>query len=280
MKGNIRYRIAHKGFSEYVYRTLKGLSADQRKELTDDDLKIVKSTATINEFATYEQLDRQLLMLTKVGVNWTIRLGGRDESVDQLEFASLDQFDFPEKRMDIINKAAEENLFYMSAHDVMLSSMLSAQNVSTQAYKLSSNSREIVNKVSGVKSVRIPMDEQVTRSVSAYEDLMKLVMVQLNSLYWAKHTLGLEQDEIRILCALFLKRAGALTLKEISAGTLIVSKPAYLKKNMDRLMDLRLVIGDAKKGKRKSASSFYMITPLGVGRVMEYTEYVFIKAFR
>ncbi len=285
----IRYRIFNKSFSEYCYRTLKNLTADQKKHLTDEDLKIVNNLTILSDFCGREQLDRLLLILTKVGKIWTLRIGDEDEDEigDGIEFSIVNQYQSEQKRLDIIKKIGDKGVYYMSATDVMLSSMMAAQNINTPAYQLSVNSREIASKISNIKSVKIPFDEQVARSVQGYEDLDRLILAQLNSWDWAKKTLNLEPNEIRILISLFLKRNGAMRMQEIAKDTLLDGKLAYLKKNVEKLLKDKLIISDKKhgpkiqlqKGQKSNVPVYYMIAPEGIRKVMEYNDYIFRNSF-
>jgi len=287
MRGNRRYRIFHRDFSEYVYRELKGLSTTQKGMLDDDDLKIFKSTTTISDFASNEQLDRLLLMLTKIGKIWSLRIGDQDSNFEEIEFATINQFDSVEKRVDATEAIAREGAFYMSSNEIMMSSMMCAQNISSPVYKLAVNSRDIASKTSSAKSVRIPYDEQVAKSVAGWEDLSKMLLAQLNAIDWALQTLSLETDEIRILAALFVRRESALPIKQIAEGANLTGRMAFLRRAVDKLMESKLIISDAKhgpkvkmaRGENSKQTVYYMITPEGIRRIMKYNEYVFVKAF-
>ena len=277
---NTRYRIYNKPFSEYVYRTLKNLTAYQKKNLSDEDLKILKNATTISNFATDEQLDRLLLMLTKAGKIWVLYIGGESEEVDHLLFATVDQFDSDEKRLDVIQATADKGAFFLGANDTMLSLMMSAQNVNTPLYALSANSRELSAKVARAKSVKLPVDQQVASAVSAYDDLNRMMRNQLNALDWAQKTLGLEQNEIRVLSALFQKRTGAMTLKDMAEETLLGDKKSYLKKQVDALMAKKCILSDDKHNKNKSTTVYYMIAPEGIRKIMQYNDFIIRQTFK
>lgn len=287
MRGNRRYRIYHRDFSEYVYRALKATSATQRSMFNDDDLKIFKSSTTMSDFATNEQMDRLLLMLTKMGKVWSLRIGDQDSNFEEIEFATINQFNSDEKRIDATEATAREGAFYMSSNEIMMSMMMCAQNIASPVYKLSVNSRDIASKVSGIKSVKIPYDEQVSRSVSGWEDLSRMTLQQLNATDWALQTLGLEVDQIRVLSALFVKRDGALPMKLIAEGAGLSSKMAFIRSAVEKLVQEKLIISDAKhgpkvklpRGKNSKHTVYYMLAPEGIRKIMKYNEYIFSKTF-
>ena len=277
---NTRYRIYNKPFSEYVYRTLRNLTADQKANLSDEDLKILKNATTISNFANDEQLDRLLIVLTKTGKTWVLYVGNESEDATQLSFAAVDQFDSEEKRLDVIQATADKGAFFLGANDTMLSLMMSAQNVSTPLYALSANSRELSTRMARAKSVKIPVDQQMSSAVQAYDDLNRMMRSQLNALDWAKKTIGLEQNEIRVLAALFQKRTGAMTLKEIADETLLGDKKSYLKKQIDSLMEKKCILSDDKHNKNKSITIYYMIAPEGIRKIMQYNDFIIRNTFK
>ena len=277
---NTRYRIYNKPFSEYVYRTLRNLTADQKANLSDEDLKILKNATTISNFANDEQLDRLLIVLTKTGKTWVLYVGNESEDATQLSFAAVDQFDSEEKRLDVIQATADKGAFFLGANDTMLSLMMSAQNVSTPLYALSANSRELSTRMARAKSVKIPVDQQMSSAVQAYDDLNRMMRSQLNALDWAKKTIGLEQNEIRVLAALFQKRTGAMTLKEIADETLLGDKKSYLKKQIDSLMEKKCILSDDKHNKNKSITIYYMIAPEGTRKIMQYNDFIIRNTFK
>ena len=207
-------------------------------------------------------------------------MGNESEDATQLSFAAVDQFDSEEKRLDVIQATADKGAFFLGANDTMLSLMMSAQNVSTPLYALSANSRELSTRMARAKSVKIPVDQQMSSAVQAYDDLNRMMRSQLNALDWAKKTIGLEQNEIRVLAALFQKRTGAMTLKEIADETLLGDKKSYLKKQIDSLMEKKCILSDDKHNKNKSITIYYMIAPEGIRKIMQYNDFIIRNTFK
>lgn len=278
--GNVKYRIFNKGLQEYAYRTLKSLTADQKRCLTDEDRKILSSTANISRFCAEEQLDRILLLLTTVGKRWVLTISNEDTDHEMLQFAGISQFESHSQRIDVTEKMAQENVYAMSSNDVMLSLMMAAQNVTSHFYKLSVNSRELARKTSNIKTKAIPYDEQAANSIAAHDDLAKLLSIQLGSLKWAEETLGITQEEIRVLNILFLKRTAAMNMVELAKVGLYQKTTALLGKTLGSLIEKKLVLSDRDLIKpRMNKGTYYMVTQMGISKIMEYNEYTYKKAF-
>jgi len=269
-------------FSEYAYRTLKGLNATQRAALTETELKHLKDDYTLRNFVNKEPFENILLLLTKSGKQWDIRVYDEEEVADHMEFTVVNQYQYPEKRGDVIGAQVTSKTYHMSCMDVMLSSHMLAQNVHTKIYEVSTGIKKITEKSRGIAKIKVSHESQLRDGSQAVDDLNKLLLNQLNSFDWAKSTLGLEQNELRILSALFARKDGAMTSAEIGANTLLTGKAAYLKKNMDKLLQEGLIVTDLnhgpktqlKRSKLAIKTGYYMISSKGVDKMMSYRNYL------
>lgn len=284
---NHKYRIYNKDFSEYVYRTLKALPAFLKNDMAPEDQKVFRNDTVLSDYCSKEQMDRLLLMLTKVGKQWDIRIYDEGHDPDELEFNTVNQYQFPQKRIEVAEALARDKMFYMTANDVMMSAMMSEQNIHSPIYRLSVQSRQLSPKVSGIKSLKIPFDEQSERSIAAYQDMNKMLLQMLNAMTWARNTLSLEQGRIRVLAALFEDRHGALTMAEIAHKTAMVDKPAFLHSNVSGLLKERMIISDKShgpkvqitKGAKHNKKVYYMIAAAGIKAIMEFNNYIHKKTF-
>ncbi len=284
---NRRYIIYSEPFSKYVFRAMRDATADQKKNLDPLDLKYFASETKMKELVHNEPMERLLLILAKLGKNWDLRVYDNEADADHIEELSINQFQFPELRVDVIEKQAATQTHYLSSREVVLAMAMCSRNVHTPVYSLSNGHQYLLKKVKGIRRVRLPYQEHINETAGAMEDLSKLQMAILNSFDWALKTLGLEQNDIRVLTALFNKRHGALTQHEIAQTTKLEGKLAYLKKNMERLEELGMIGSDkgiatpmnAGKGVIKNNRVYYIITGKGIGKVMEYLNYIHETTF-
>lgn len=285
---NRRYIIYNKSFSEYVYRVLTELPADVKSEMSSEDHKLLSSSAKLTTFVNNAPMEHLLLMLTKVGKTWDLRVYDLPEDVDQLEFSVVNQYQFSQKRVDVTERMAKDNIFYLSASNVMLSAMMANQNCHSRVYQLASHSRELSKRVRAVASSDRSYEDQIQEVSEGYDNLNKIVLQHLNSFDFIKETLGLEQNDYRVLSAFFLKRNTAMHFKEIGEITQMSASPVYLKKIIGRLADKRLIIGDKNSGAKiqtaKGAHAgkrvYYLITAAGIRKVMEYNNHIHQLAFK
>lgn len=274
---NRRYHIYCRPFSEYTFRVLKNATASQRAGLSLKDLAIVKNDATISEFVHNHPFDHLLSMLAKHGKTWTLRIGEEDESAEQLEFHTISQFQSRDKQIDVIEKTVQEGVHYMSSTDIMLSGLMGAQNMHSPVYSLSANSRDATKRIRAFKSTKSAYHDQIDDAVEAWDDINRIMLKQLAS-FPIRHAQLVLQDmvDMRILCALFDKRYGAITLKEVSVSTEMEGKMAFLKKGISRLLKEKLVMSDSKGGKK---ATYYMISQAGQKKVMDYHNLIYSKTF-
>ena len=284
---NRRYFIYDRSFSEYVYRCMKSATVDQKKRMSAKDLVHMASESAMNRFVHEESLDRLLTMITKLGKEWTLRVfeEGQEEKTDELEFNSLNQYQFPEKRIELINVLAKEKVHYLSSRHTMLAIHMCDQNVHSQVYALSANSRDAIKRVRAITSVKLSFNDMVDSARDAMDDLNKILLQQLNSLEWAEATLGLSPTNLQVLSALFAKRDTAITIKEIAKDANMEHKIAWVKKSVWALQQLKLIVSDDKltvriqKKRGVAIRNYYMITSAGIGKMMEYRNHVHTLAF-
>jgi hypothetical protein len=284
---NIKYRIPSKPLSEYLYRTLTNLTHQQRtKYFTEEELKMFESDAKLSDYCAKEQLDRVLLILTKIGKVWDLRIYDEKTNIRQLEFNTTHQFLYPEKRVDVTERMAEEDVLYLGAHDTMLAAMMSTMNINSPIYQLSHQAKRMADRMSNIKNLKVPYDEQIARSVIAYEDTNKLMLGILSNLHFSRGVLSQNQGGLRVLAALFTKRYTAMTFPEIAKLTRMTGKAAFLKRNVANLLKDKLIMTDkpakkvhTNKGSRTKERVFYMLTTEGIRRIMEWNNMIHKNTF-
>lgn len=278
---NRRHLIYIPSFSEYAYREIRRATSTQRANLSDADMKILRDDASLKKFVHQAPLEHLITILTKIGKMWDFRFYDQETDADDIEQLTINQFRSPGQRLQAIEKEAKDHVYHMSSMDVMLSAHMASQNVHSNVYEISAKSRMAVNYVRALKTIKKPYSEQIQEAEEANDILNKLLLNQLNSMDWALKTLGLEQVDIRILASLFQKRHSAMTMQDISKDTYFDGSRQYLKKNVEKLEKDGLIMSDAEHGrglrhnkKKYSQRTFYMISSKGVGKMMEYRNYL------
>lgn len=266
-------------FQEMAFRKLKNSTAEERENLSTEELKIFKNEYTIQKFCKEEMMERVLYILTRLGKSWTLRVEEDQFDADMVEFNSIDQYQYPLKRVDITEATSRAGVCVISSRDVMTISHMVAQNCNTKVYALSEFSQALVKKGRDLGQLK-SWDREVERSEAAHDVFNDLLLEQLNSFTYAADTLGLSANDIRILSALYKKRNGAIKMSDISTLTKSTGKKKYFRPDMQKMLDEGLVVSDQKETKKIWAnSSFFMITTKGIDRIMKYREYVAKNAF-
>lgn len=278
---NRRYYIYSRPFSEYTYRELKNSNATQRAMLSERELKMLSDDSLLSEFVHNHPFDHLLAVLAKIGKTWALRVAETDETAEQLEFNTINQFDFPEKRMEVIEAQVREKVHYLSSNDLILTMLMGAQNTHTSVYSLSANSLSASKRMRAFKSTKSAYHDQIDDAVEAWDDINRMMLAQLSSFHveqWQQVVQN--QVDMRVMCALFDKRYGAMTMKEVSVATCMEGKMAFLKKSMERLVKDKVIMNDAKSGEKSNKATYYMITGEGIKLVMKYHDSVYSKTFK
>lgn len=275
-----RYLIHNPSFSEFVYRYLTKVSEQQMKFLDDDERKIFASEKNIHYFCENSPKEKIDLLLTKLGIPWVQMYGPNEEAISHGLFASFNQWEYPQKRLDAIEVIAKEGVFVTGSAELMLAAQMTAQNCSTKVYHINQFAIDLQKRIGGFNKMRSIADDYAD-GAQAYTDFSRLVLEQLNSFDWALQELNLTQNEIRILLSLFTNRTSAKTLTDIAEGTRVGGAKAYLKKHLEELLKKKMVVGDDKQpGKLKKSHTYYMLTSLGVREVTRYVEHLHKITFK
>ncbi len=224
-------------------------------------------------------MDYLLLILTKCGIDWTFRVHEDAFDADMLEFNTVDQYKYPQKRVDLIEATKRSNVCIISSREIMVHSHMVSQNCHTKVYHVSEFSKKMQDKGRDLKQLT-SWDDAVNGAISAHDLFNKILLEQMKSFDYAENVLGLDQLDIRILCALYDKRTIALRMKDIAAITMTDTRKMYLKKNMQKLMDQKLVATDEKDpGKMWHIGTFFIITTAGLDKIINYRKYVYKNLF-
>lgn len=264
---------------ELAYRALKNITPAQKESFTPDEIQYFESEYSLQKFCQEERLDRVLYFMTKVGFDWDLRVFKDAYDVDMVEFATQDQNTYPQHRVDAIEATKREGVCVVSSRDVMFLSNMVAQNCTTKVYDISEFSKDLAKKGKSIGQLR-KWENEVKSATEAHETFNDIVLEQMNAQDYAGAMLGLQPNDLRVMCALFKKRQSAISMTEIAKITKSTGAKMYFRNSMEKLMREGYVVCD-QKGKKKlwANSSFFMITTRGIGKVMEYQKYVCKNAF-
>ncbi len=266
-------------FKELAYRAFKNTTQEQRGTLFANEYKMFKDDATLKRFCAEERIDYLLYLLAKVGVDWTFRIHEDALDADALEFNSIDQYDYPQKRVDLTEAAIREGVCIVSSRDVMVHSHLTSQNCTNKIYGISDFTKKLTEKGLDLQKLS-SWDTEVGKAHETHDMFNMLLLEQLNSFKYAEETLDLDEYDLRILCALFAKRSTAIRLTDIATLTKADGKKMYFRKNMQKMLDQGLVTSDTKDTKKIWAnSSYFMITTAGLNKIITYQKFVHKNTF-
>lgn len=282
-----QYLIHLPSFSDFVYRSMVNSNATQRRELSDFEVKHFASESAMSKFCENAPLEHLLQVLTKIGVRWDIRTYESKQVADQIEFLAVNQYQHEDQRLDIVEKLLDNNAMYMTAENIMLSAYMCAQNTQSRVYQLSTEARHMAQRTKNLKKKKRTYEEDVEEAESALADLNLLLLNQLNTFDWVKQNLDLAQHELRVLAALFVKRTSAISMQDLMAMTLLEGSQAYLGKTLDGMVGKGIILSDLKhgpklqvsKGKKSPKKTFYMISNLGIQKMMKYTMHMYELTF-
>lgn len=278
MANRNQQHIDSPSFKGYAYKKLKNITSEQKEALMPDELKYFRDDQSLKKFCREERIDYIATILAKVGIEWTWRFYEDENDADQLEFNAVDQYKYPHKRLDITESAARKGVCIISSRDIATLSHMLSQNCNNKIYHLSDHTKALQQ--AGKKVKALSWDDQVEKAQETHDLFNDLLLEQLNSFAYAEEMLGLDQGDLRILCALYKKRNEALRMSDIALLTKATGKKMYLRDNMQKLVEQKLISTDSKDIKTTWANSVYfLITTAGLVKIMQYRKFIHKNVF-
>src|SRR3954463_10777120 len=96
------YTINDPEFSEWVFHCMRLSSADQRRQLSANELKHLQDDDTIRRFAENESLDKRLLLMVRLGYSYSIISYPQPVDIDTVLTPVPGQYQLANKRAAII----------------------------------------------------------------------------------------------------------------------------------------------------------------------------------
>lgn len=244
---------------------MKDTSKDKINQLPGTVSTIFHSDRTINDFTKNSGLDKLLRMLTLLDKDWSITVGDEEE-IAQTLFHIRSQYEFGEKRSDIVESMKRNSIYAVSSREDMVQLFMCAQNSQIDLYQLSDTAKTIAKRAETFHG-------EIKKAVNGYESFAKYTLAILNSVDEKASELSLNETELRILLSLYLKRNSLVDLKTINEDTELGHKKDYLKPAVKTLISKMLVVADTKPGEKLYGKPIkYMITASGIKKIMQYIE--------
>ena len=266
------------GFGEYLYRVMVSATEEQKMNIDPALLRYFKDERTIHRFCANQTFSKQLLVFTGLGYDWTLHFAPNSDIIDTTLCTIIDQFRYPDKRLDVVEGMVRNKVFMMGNREMMIISQMGAMNCQTGVYHISEFTKALLKKRRGFNQTESYPD-MIQRSIDTYAEFNKLALTTANAAEYANTVLNLTDLQLRILQALFDKRNAAMPSKEIISAVAMDQKPTIVNKDLDELSGMKLInndkYGEAKKYKKDIN---YLITASGIKKVMDYLQYVHGKA--
>lgn len=274
-----RYLIHVPAFSEHLFRLFMSATDADKAGLSEYERTLLKDRKSIQDFVTCETLEKLLFVASKMGYELSLSIGPTTEAIEAALNATEYQYDSDYKRLDSISAISRAKVSTMSSREIMITSIMCAQNCNMEAHRLTSFTSNMVEKRAFM--IKEPFDMNIFKATEAVLTVNKLLLEQLNSLAYWKEMTELDEFDLRILSALFSKKDSAL-----SAGNLVVilrvpSKKRIIVNALERMALSGLVVSDRKPGDKKmfNAKPNYIISTKGIEKIMKYIYYVWQKGF-
>ncbi len=126
-------------FNEWLFDALTHLNADQTKNLSHAELRMLRNPGAIKHFVVNQNLEKQLTLLTKVGMPWSLILSPPVLKDYDLITEVYKQYTFKGKAAAVAERMLKEQVFVVDDRQVALSMALTSINCHSEAYLINPN---------------------------------------------------------------------------------------------------------------------------------------------
>lgn len=262
-------------FSLYVFHCMHTASQSQRNELDPIEIKHFTNERTMRRFADNESLEKRLLMLSRLGIHFTVTLTADIPGYGELLPKIADQYKKGADREDLIKAMIAGKTFVISSKEVMLSSQMAAQNSHTNVFVLNYEYRKVNQYLIDFKNDTVNMD--FDKGVDGYDKLAKIMLSMWANEDTLEAICGVTEFELRILLALFPLRNTYITLKTITQRINVSERSMGVARVCSKLVGKKM-IAKSRVTEGRNTDQVYTIMDTGLNTVGKYIRYVFQKA--
>lgn len=201
-------------FSEFVFNVIDNLTFEQKAKLSSTDLEYLKTKGVRRRFADYETIDKQLYLLSRVGIKFCILVGTEDKVGMMLEEVE-NQYATVEGRADVIKLMAENKTFALSSRHVMEVSNMAAQNSHSQIYMLDRKYLQMRDQLNEAGTSFYSKD--IEQSKRAITDLGNLALATISAIEKVEVMFNMDTLRIKILLALYKEKNNYVTIATVSS---------------------------------------------------------------
>lgn len=123
-------------FNEWLFNVLVNLTPDQKQYLNHAEIRLLRSPSSIKAFIANENLERQLTLLSKIGLQWNLSFFENTKIVAETVKATYRQYTMKGKTVENIEDLIKQKVFVINSRDVSISLSLMSLNCHSDVYVL------------------------------------------------------------------------------------------------------------------------------------------------
>lgn len=276
MGDRIYYIATDPAFSEYVYFVMKKASPEQRGRLNPRELACFRSDKAIRDFADNETLERRMLMLTRLGLSWTMCLHTDKVDFDEMFKEYNVDYTFAQKNKDMVKSLKRGDMFVFGSRDMMMYQHLAAMHCHSQMFILDYDYLRAQKLLMGQREVR--RVDKIKDAAEVYEELGRLMFHTISAFRQAVSISDVDDQRLRILLILLGFRNRYMKLETLCGKMGEPQRNTGIGRIVKNMIKDGLVT-QLKIPNQDWESKAFTITEMGVDKVMTFIKYVKHKAF-
>lgn len=114
--------------NEWLYDVLVNLTHEQKERLNHRELKSIKTKSQIKKFAATGNLEKKLILLTKVGIEWSMLFYFPTKFTTGLIKEAFRQYSMSGKAVELTERMLETKTFVLSSRNVAIALSMMSMN--------------------------------------------------------------------------------------------------------------------------------------------------------
>lgn len=200
--GSRMYHITHPDLNEFFFNAMRLATKEELQRLNITERTYFKNEKAIRRFADNESLDKKLLMLTRLGYQYTLFIKPIKAAIQPLLEKISVQYTEVTTRKQLVEYMAQNKIFALASKEMMVISQMAAQNSHSDIYMMDYRYVQLRDRIR--KWVEWGVDsDRMHEAKMATNDLSKVVLSALIGINRTHVIAGITPMQLKALLALY-----------------------------------------------------------------------------
>lgn len=268
------FLVSDPAFAQYVYYKMVNCPPLVRGRLNPAEQRYFRSKDAMRKFATDETFERRILLLTRMGVRWSVVMYEETADLDLMYKEVDENYTFTRKNLDLMNLMRKGDVFCFGSSTIMMAQLLAEQGCHSQKYVLDYGYLRTLKKMPDQRA--ITFDVKANDMEQQYMHLARIIYQSITC--WERLELTISDDGVtalamRILIVLLGHRHSFVTARSMKHRLGVPISNQITVRTMNQMVKNGLIY-QTRVPELEFEQKAYTISEKGLEKVMYFLKYV------